>query len=127
MPLPSQESFRKILADLDQDESNAFAQALLSNAQLQTNINHALFDGPGAALSPELSSFFRTHTIRFFGGRNALLYAAAYGTQEMIELCLACGASPAICDDQDKTPLIIAAEYDNLDAVRYLTDLGPGG
>lgn len=57
-------------------------------------------------------------------GQNALHYAAKYGSKEIVEHC--CNASTDInCGDQDqKTPLMLAAEAGNVDGVKMLIHAG---
>ncbi len=56
--------------------------------------------------------------------RVALHYAARYGNKELIELCCQVTADINIRDRYNKTPLILAGEADNIDAVAILLEKG---
>ncbi|MCL9685685.1 ankyrin repeat domain-containing protein [Legionella maioricensis] len=52
-------------------------------------------------------------------GRNALHYAAQYGDQNMVKICLS-SISPNSLSTQDQTPLILAAATNNMAAMQEL-------
>jgi ankyrin repeat protein len=52
--------------------------------------------------------------------RTALHYAARYGTAEIIELCIKATSEIDKRDSEFKTPMLLAAEAGNMDAVKYL-------
>ena len=52
--------------------------------------------------------------------RVALHYAAKYGSEEMINVCIATSKDINVRDTYDKTPLILAAENGNQDAITAL-------
>lgn len=53
-------------------------------------------------------------------GQNALHYAAQYGSEEMIKLCLESSKDNNSQDSEEKTALILAVENDRLEAAKLL-------
>jgi ankyrin repeat protein len=56
--------------------------------------------------------------------RVALHYAARYGTKDMVELCCKASTDLNIRDSYNKTPLILAAEAQNMNGIHVLIDHG---
>lgn len=104
---------------LDNDPQGAFHHNHVHHYPIHQAILNNHFD-----IALYLLNIKNVSTLTDSQKRAAIHYAASYGSLSMLEACARYTEDLNTIDTNGKTPLILAAEYKNLDAVKFLIDAG---